>query len=248
MRTDGTVTCWGSSSSGQLGDGTFVPKTTPTTMVMGLVASPTTIALASSHGCALMPGGIGQCWGDNAHRQLGDGTTMDRSTATNVPVGDIAQLAPSGYSVSPYTGGSTCVLTTADTVSCWGSNDFGQLGNGNTSTTTTSTPVQVSNLTDAAEIVAGRYHVCVRRRNGEVSCWGRNDFGQIGDGTNNTRTSPYTVELPRPAVHIGAGGWHTCALLDDDSLSCWGANSSGQLGDGSTTTRTRPVTSPTTCQ
>ncbi len=247
-KTNGAVTCWGSNTSGQLGDGTFVFKTTPTTTVMGLTASPVTLALASSHGCALLPGGVGQCWGANSFRQLGDGTTTDRSTATTMPVSDIAQIAPSGYSVPPYTGGSTCVLTTADTVSCWGSNDFGQLGNGNTSTTTTSTPVLVANLTNAAEIVSGRYHVCVRERTGTVACWGRNEYGQIGDGTNNTRTSPFTVPLPRPAVHIGAGGYHTCALLDDDSLYCWGANGAGQLGDGSTTSRTAPVASQSVCQ
>lgn len=248
LRTSGAVTCWGSNTSGQLGDGGYTPKTTPTSTVGGLSSVPLSITLASSHACALLASGEGQCWGDNAYRQLGDGSNIDRTSATAMPVASIQQIAPSGYSVTPYTGGATCALATTGTVTCWGSNDFGQLGNGTTSTMPTSTPVQVQNLTDAVELVAGRYHVCARRAGGAVVCWGRNDFGQIGDGTNNTRSSPSAVTLPRPAVHVGTGGWHTCALLDDSSLYCWGANSAGQLGDGSTTGRTMPVASQTICQ
>ena len=247
LRGDGSVTCWGSNSSGQLGDGTMSPKSTPSTTVIGLSSAPMQLTLASSYACALS-NGVGQCWGDNAYRQLGDGTTSDRSAATTLPVDDLRQIAPSGYSVPPYAGGATCVRTAANTVSCWGSNDFGQLGNGATNMSPTSTPVQVSQLSDAVELVAGRYHVCARRQSGAVSCWGRNEYGQLGDGTKTNRSAPVTVALPRPAVHVGAGGFHTCALLDDDSLYCWGHNLTGQLGDGTQSERTAPVASHTTCQ
>ena len=106
-----------------------------------------------------------------------------------------------------------------------------------------STPMVVMNVTDAVELAMGRYHVCVRRMAGGVACWGRNEYGQIGDNSVLPRPAPVTVTLPRPAVHIAAGGYHTCALLDDDSLRCWGANFSGQLGDGTRTQSLVPTAS-----
>ncbi len=246
-RSTGDVTCWGANTSGQLGDGTNVPKSTPSTTVTGLVAAPLAIYVGSSHACAVLPGGVGQCWGSNVYRQLGDGTTTDQNAAISMPVTQVVQVAPSGYTVGVYSGGATCALKSDGTVWCWGSNDFGQLGNGNTSTTPTSTPGQVTGLIDAVELVAGRYHLCARRSSGAVACWGRSDAGQIGDGTYNVRSAPFTVPLPRPAIHVGAGGFHTCALLDDYSIHCWGYNTSGQLGDGTFTTRTAPVASQTLC-
>ncbi len=247
-RSSGDVTCWGANASSQLGDGTTAAKATPSTTVTGLTAAPISIAVASSHACALLPGGVGQCWGSNTFRQLGDGTTTDRSSAIAMPLTQIAQIVPSGYSVGGNTGSATCVLRTDGTVWCWGSNDFGQLGNGTTSTTPTGTPGQVAGLTGVVELVAGRYHACARQQSGAVACWGRNEDGQLGDGTYNTRSSPSPVSLPRPALQVAAGGYHTCALLDNFAVYCWGYNTSGQLGDGSLVTRTSPVASTTLCQ
>lgn len=247
-RSSGTISCWGANSSGQLGDGGTVPKTTPTSNVMGLTSTPTALHVASGHACVVLPGGAGACWGSNTFRQLGDGTTTDRSTAVAMPLSSIAQIAPSGYSVQPYTGGSTCARKTDGTVWCWGSNDFGQLGNGATSTTPTSTPVRVMDIDDASHVTAGRYHVCALRTGGVVQCWGRNEAGQLGDNSTTLKSKPTTVVLPRPALHVGAGGFHSCALLDDYALYCWGYNGSGQLGDGSLTLRLSPVASQTLCQ
>lgn len=245
-RGNGTITCWGDNLSGQLGDGTFTSHTTPTTNVTGLPQAPTTLAVGSSSACARMPDNTAWCWGANAYGQLGDATTTDRSTPVLAPVASIAQIAPSGYSVPPAVGGQTCALKIDRTVWCWGSNEFGQLGNG--TTTPSLTPVQVSGVSDAVELVMGRYQVCIRRMAGGVACWGRNEYGQVGDGSNTNRSAPVAITLPRPAVHLAGGGFHSCALLDDNSLYCWGNNGSGQLGDGSNTTRNSPVASTTICQ
>jgi alpha-tubulin suppressor-like RCC1 family protein len=244
----GDVTCWGANTAGQLGDNSMTPETTPSTTVQGLTAQPLAIFVGASHACALLPGGTGMCWGSNLYRQLGDGTTTDHPTAIAMPLANLVQIAPSGYSVTPFVGGATCVLRTDKTVWCWGSNDFGQLGTGATSATPTSTPAKAANLTDAVELVAGRYHACARRANGAVACWGRNDFGQVGDGTYSVRAAPVDVPLPRPAIHLGAGGFHSCALLDDYSIRCWGNNGYGQLGDGSQSTSATPVASQMLCQ
>jgi alpha-tubulin suppressor-like RCC1 family protein len=242
-RSDGSITCWGDNASGQLGDGTVNPRTVPASTVTGLFAPPDTLALGASHGCAHLANGNGACWGVNTYGQLGDGTMMNRPQATAMPVTMVREIAASGYQTS-VAGGQTCALRMNGTIACWGSNDFGQLGNGQMSPTPSTAAVEVAGITGAVELVAGRYHACARHGAGLVSCWGHNDGGQIGDGTIGTdRPTPVAVTLARPAIHIAAGGYHTCALLDDDSVYCWGYNAAGQLGDGSQTTRTSPVAS-----
>lgn len=245
-RTNGSITCWGENLDGQLGDGSFMSRSAPATNVMGLPQLPITVAVGSSHACARLTDNSAWCWGSNDFGQLGDTTMTPRNLPVLAPLSNVTQIAPGGYSVPPYTGGQTCVLRTDRTVWCWGSNEFGQLGN--TSMTPSLTPVQVSGITDAVELAMGRYHVCVRRLGGGVACWGRSEFGQVGDGTNTPRSTPVAISLPRPAIHIAGGGFHTCALLDDSSLYCWGNNGSGQLGDGTNQGRPSPVASTTICQ
>lgn len=245
-RGNATITCWGENADGQLGDGTTTDHSTATTNVIGLPLAPLTVSVGSSHACARLTDNSARCWGSNDFGQLGDGTLTHRPTPVVAPVTGIAQIAPGGYSVPPAVGSQTCALKIDRTVWCWGSGEFGQLGNG--ASVSSMTPVQVSGVTDGVEVVMGRYHVCVRRMNGAVACWGRNEFGQVGDGSNANRAAPVAITLPRPAVHLAGGGFHSCALLDNNSLYCWGNNSSGQLGDGSTTNRNSPVASTTICQ
>jgi alpha-tubulin suppressor-like RCC1 family protein len=142
----------------------------------------------------------------------------------------------------------TCAILDNGSVSCWGPNNFGQLGDGtNTPDLVRNTPTQTSSLgTDrtAVAISAGRYHTCALLDDGSVSCWGRNNFGQLGDGTDtlrNTPTQTSSLGTDRTAVAISAGEGHTCAILDDGSVSCWGSNNGGRLGDGTTTDRNTPT-------
>jgi alpha-tubulin suppressor-like RCC1 family protein len=244
-RVNGSVTCWGSNSAGQLGDNTEDDRTSPATTVMGLPAAPIALSAGSGHACALFADGTGACWGNNAYGQLGDGTQDNRSTAVTMPVNAIKQIAAGGYSTGEGVGGQTCTLHTQGTVSCWGSNNFGQLGIGATSSTPSLTPVMVSGITDGVELTMGRYHVCARHGagGGTVSCWGRNANGQLGDGSNNDRSVPTAVALPGRAVHVIAGGFHSCAVLTDDAVYCWGLGSSGQLGTQATQSHRSPVAS-----
>lgn len=238
-RGDDSVTCWGENTSGQLGDGSYVYRPTPATTVP-LAKPPVTIVLGSSHACARFADGTGACWGNNVYGQLGNGTIFNSPMPVPLPVDGVVQIATGGYSVGgPVIGGQTCALRADGTIRCWGSNDFGQLGTGLVSSPVLG-PVDVTGVTDAVELVMGRYHVCARHAAGEVSCWGRNENGQIGDGLVTPRLAPYKVTLPRPAVHVAAGGYHSCALLDDDTVHCWGANASGQLGDGTRVPRSMP--------
>jgi hypothetical protein len=133
----------------------------------------------------------------------------------------------------------TCNVNGDRTVSCWGSNVRGQLGNG--TNTDSLTPVRVSNLTDVIDISAGGAYTCARRGDLTVWCWGYNFSGQLGDGSWAERWLP--TQIPGlKAASISAGSSHACGLGVTGTVSCWGDNSFGTLGDGTTTHRSSPVT------
>lgn len=93
---------------------------------------------------------------------------------------------------------------------------------------------------DVFTVAAGGWFTCADSL-GDVSCWGLNSSGQLGDGTTDSRYSPVSVELPGPASALGTGREHTCASLDDGETYCWGYNTFGQLGTGTTDPSAEPV-------
>ena len=90
---------------------------------------------------------------------------------------------------------------------------------------------------NAKSITAGVYHTCALQQDGTVKCWGRNDHGQLGDGTTTERKTPTTVPGLSGVAAIAVGELHTCALMQGGTVKCWGLNASGQLGDDTTTER-----------
>ena len=90
-------------------------------------------------------------------------------------------------------------------------------------------------------ISAGQAHTCAILATGVMRCWGRNNFGGLGDGTTTHRLAPVVVLSVSNAVAIGAGSNYTCALLADSTVRCWGSNNRGQLGDGTKTDWHTPV-------
>ncbi len=236
---DGSVQCWGVNEDGELGDGTLVSRSVPTPVV-GLTGPAIAVAAAQEHNCALIEGGGIQCWGRNGDGELGDGTTDDSTTAVSV-IG----LAGPATAVSA-TGNTTCALITGGTMQCWGDNDFGEMGTGNTENSLT--PVFVIDSEDdpisgVTEIATGQNHTCALIEGGTVQCWGLNFSGRLGDGTTTNRNNPVTVVgLSGAAIAVAASNGHTCALITGGTVQCWGRNSDGQLGDGTKTNRASPVT------
>ncbi len=148
----------------------------------------------------------------------------------------------------------TCALLADGSVQCWGSNTDGALGRGTVSTTEPfayANPAPVSGLGGNVTAIAAQFFgTCALLGDATVRCWGRNAFGELGNGTitsGNTQGigAPGTVTgLGRPVTAISAGGGFACALLNDNTLWCWGDDGYGQLGDGMARTEFGATGSP----
>lgn len=233
LTSNGEVNCWGDNSRGQLGDGTTSTRLVPTN-VTGL-SDIIAISVGNWHTCALNSNGAVKCWGDNSRGQLGDGTTTNRNTPT-----DVVGLSSEIVSIS---NGDihTCAVTSQGEALCWGANGAGQLGDG--TTIQRLTPTGVFGLASGVVSISSAYrHTCAIISGGEVMCWGDNQNGAIGDGTNTNRLTPTNViSLAESVTALTTGLGHTCALTASGKAMCWGHNGYGQLGDGTTTSRLQPV-------
>jgi alpha-tubulin suppressor-like RCC1 family protein len=224
-RTDaGTIRCWGRNAEGQLGRGQMSPSELMPADV-SCVMQAADIVAGGSHTCARLADANNTvvCWGYNSAGQIGDGTIVNRSVPTVVPLDNtVVQLALGAN--------HSCARTMDGHVQCWGDNTYGQLGQDPTPTGIPN-PTQVPNLSNVADIAAGGYHTCARLMDGTVRCWGRNNAGQLGDGTQSDRAMPGAVAGVSSVAAITLGVAHTCALRADHTVSCWGWNQRGQIGD-----------------
>jgi alpha-tubulin suppressor-like RCC1 family protein len=230
----GAVKCWGLNTNGQLGIGSTATADVPTDVV-GLGSGVMAIAAGAGHVCALTTRGLVKCWGANDIGQLGDGT----KNASNVPV-DVQGL-PARVADIATSGSHTCARTLDEAVYCWGNNEHGQLGSGTTEDS--AVPVGAVGLgSDVRAISAGLDHTCaILNHEGTVKCWGRNDFGQLGDGTTTDRTVPVDVGgIGAEVTALASGGYHNCVVTVKGGARCWGLDLSGQLGDGAAISSASP--------
>jgi len=214
--------CWGANDDGQLGDGTSNSSGVPVD-VYDLGA--TQVAAGYEHTCALRSDGVVACWGFNNRGQLGQPPSGDAQVVpANLSLGSVAIQVVAGYDHS-------CALLQGGTVWCWGSNQWGQLGLGNT--VDSYSPAQVPGLSGVDEIAAGAAYTCARI-GGAVKCWGGNSQGQVGNGGSyfDVYASPQDVVGLSNTTQITTGPYHACARLDDGTARCWGDNALGQLGAG----------------
>ena len=235
VRHDGSLWCWGRNDRGQLGDGTRTPRALPV-RVAG-IDNVIAVAAGDVHTCAATAAGVVYCWGADDTGQLGDRGGTDRGlpqrvAGVMVPIralddlDDPRKVLAAGKNFS-------CAVDVSGGVLCWGDDSVGQLGDAGAAAGAPLVPTPVAGLTDIKAISASWQHVCALTTGGQVSCWGANNQGQIGDGTT---TSPRAPTAPDPAslpptirvTSVVTGHDHTCAL-SSDGLMCWGGNAEGQV-------------------
>jgi alpha-tubulin suppressor-like RCC1 family protein len=185
--SSGQAYCWGYGGDGSVGNGSLLGSKIPVAVQHPAGVTFTSIWTEYNHSCALTSGGQAYCWGNNAWGQLGDNSTTNRTTPVAVqhPVGvTFSELAPG----SNFTCGND-----GTQAYCWGNNQYGQLGRGNTTSSLTPVAVtQPAGVTFSA-VRAQAASACGLDGVGQAWCWGRNVWGQVGDGTTTQRTSPVAV-------------------------------------------------------
>lgn len=240
VTTSGTAACWGANPFGQLGDGTRANRNAPV-RVFNLDSGVRAIAAGDSHTCAATEA-TAYCWGRGEAGALGTGNNAD-SPVVDQPVLGIG----AGPRAITAGGDHSCLVRAAGSAWCWGANGAGQLGV--LPWTIHYSPVRVPVFAATGTISAGSAHTCaIRVPGGAAYCWGYNEHGAVGNGTNVTTPTPTLVShLGLNAAAISAGLEHTCAIRWIGAIPgqgyalCWGANDHGQLGDGTLTDRWTPV-------
>ncbi len=215
---DGSLSCWGNSNSGQLGNGFSGSFPTPTMALLN--SSVKEVVTGNSSTCVLMKDNSVSCFGDNSSSQLG-GTAPGKSS-------DLPVLVSSVSNVKSISSGRSqvCAVLADNSVSCWGiSQPDG----------TVSAPKIIKNLPPVQSknqsIASGSGHTCALLMDETVSCWGSNSYGQLGNGSKLDSSIPVLVSGLTSVTAVSAGFNHTCALLADQTVRCWGYNFASQLGN-----------------
>ncbi|MEK7704945.1 MAG: hypothetical protein AAB426_08300, partial [Myxococcota bacterium] len=245
LTTDSVAYCWGSDGIRELGNGgTSLSKQSPsavdTSVIPGSKVFVQLIA-GGAHTCGVTADGVPHCWGYDYDGELGNGgAALDMQSPSAVDTSAI----PGDKAFVQLTGGfyDSCGLTVDGVAYCWGSDSFGQLGNGGTSLSTQSpSAVDIAVVSGSKvfdRLTAGWSHNCGLTTDGATYCWGYDDGGQLGNGGAALSTqSPSAVDLSvipgnRVFVELSGGASHTCGLTADGVAHCWGSDSNGKLGNG----------------
>lgn len=244
---DATVRCWGENLHGELGDGTNEAHADPVIVqgIRGAVA----VAAGSAHTCAALQDGTVRCWGDF----LGDGAQH----RVPVPVRGLVGVTALGARA-----GLTCALKSDGALGCWGvdrtsSRDGSPaalpspvwlaervrtfaLGERQLCTLSLAGALQCRGFSAPAlravtGVSFGGSHACAWTNHGRLSCWGDNEYGQVGAAINPARATvavPAAVSLVGHVAQVSAGHHHTCARTTEGDVWCWGRDDAGQLGNG----------------
>jgi len=242
LLANGTVQCWGGNGHGEVGNGTTTDSITPQTVsnLSGVKA----ISLGYQFACALLSSGTVECWGENDLGELGNGSFTDSSVPTVVTGPPFAVGGLSNVKAISAGLDHVCALLANGTVQCWGYNYDGELGNGSYNSTPPygiPEPAAVPNLPGITVIDSGGASTCALHVSGGLLCWGDDNFGELGDGTNHTSASPVSVLSYTGYKALALGETHACALAADGTAQCWGNNSDGELGNGTNAQFNTPV-------
>jgi len=251
LKGNGTVWTWGYNGNGQLGLGDTNARTEPTqakaekiledgTKEEELITDAIDIAASYNHTIILRADGTVWSTGYNQYGELGTGDTEERKIFTQVkgPNGEgilenIVQIT-TGY----YTG---YALTTNGEVYGWGSNRYGELGQGSKSDDPVLYPTKMKKVSNIIQISSGAEYIVMLDAEGKVWGTGYNGNGQLGIGNTTLQTLPQQMTSISGIKEISAKSNNTYMLTEGGYVEGVGYNYYSQLGDGSSTDRTTAV-------
>lgn len=250
LSASGMVWCWGDGSRGQLGSGsttsTPVPVPVRDPAGTGYLTGVRAVTAGGNFSCAVVEGGGALCWGADGAGQLGDGRTSDALLPVVVRSGGVGS-DPLADVIGIDAGDSHACAVVGSVGSaravCWGTGTDGQLGHGQASSS--GTPVGVvgvggsGRLEGVAQVAAGDVHTCARMSDGAVRCWGQQQWGRLGNGSQlwGIMASPVATSNLGPggaaglATGITVGASNSCASVSGAQGRCWGDNRTAQTWD-----------------
>lgn len=234
------------AKSNQAGDGEEAGASSPAQASGTNALAPVQIAAGYHASYVLLAGGQVRAWGQNQRGELGDGrsaigkppsVTLDATTpAVLAGIEDVVQIA-TGHTATGAAGNTTCVITKAEKVHCWGDGGLIPLSSSNDEPT----PVEIPALQGARKLTMGLGHGCALMGDGAAKCWGSNSYGQLGNGTKEASRTPVTVSGSTGLVDITAAYYQVCATTSAGKALCWGSNEDRQITPADTEDRMTPT-------
>lgn len=225
IKNDNSVWCGGHNSGGQLGLGTFSEREN-LTPVVGITGAKQ-LSLARDNSCVTTYSNQTYCWGANGSFQIGAGSTH---TTYGNPLPVLVTIAPDAKTIH---GGerSVCTVNFDDSLTCWGQNSHGEIGNSNYNLVKDGYTHTNLALLDFSMSIST---ACALTVNQEVLCWGSNLIGQSGTPINTKYVNVPTEVLPHTSIFqdlssLVAGQVNTCMKMNGET-HCWGNNEQAQLG------------------
>ncbi len=235
------LTCWGSGSGGQMGNGQGVDALPSQVVMPDGIASFSQVSVDTTLSCGIANTGNIYCWGAGGSGQIGNGA----NDSVNVPTQVIMPSGITSFNMVSTNASFSCAIANNGNLYCWGGAGSGQIGNGDNAGVNVPTAVTMpSGVESFTTVSTNTQFSCAIANNGKVYCWGTGNHSQIGNGANTNVNTPTSVVMPSGVesfTAISTSGDFSCGIANTGSLYCWGYGPQGQLGTGNVTSANVPT-------